>query len=107
MKRPYRRIGFTPVQNAELWGRWREQYGDDAEAAFFGYKAILRRSCVETMAVAICTGALTVWFLSMPPDWPYAIIVVPVHVALSIVASFIGVQQEAREADALSRKLAA
>ena len=85
----------------------REQYGDDAEAAFFGYKDILRRSCVETMVVAICTGALTVWFLSMPSDWPYAIIVVSVHVGLSIVASFVGAQQEARDADALSRKLAA
>jgi hypothetical protein len=84
----------------------RGQYGDDAEAAFLGYKALLRRSCVETMVVAVVTGALTVWLLSVPSDWPYAIVVVSVHVALAIVASFVGTRREARDSDALSRKLA-
>jgi hypothetical protein len=83
----------------------REQYGNDAEMAFCGYREILRRSCVETAVVTVLTAALAVWFFSMPTNWPYAGIVVSTHVALSIVASFIGTSQEARDAEALGQRL--
>lgn len=107
-------VAATMFAAASFFATWlnlralkREQYSDDAETAYNGYRDILRRSCIETVVVTIVTAALTLLLLIMPPDWPYAITVVSAHVTLAILASFVGAHQEERHASALAKQLEA
>jgi hypothetical protein len=83
----------------------RTQYADDAEFVFHAYRATLRRVCVESIVLTGFTGALAVWILAMPSNWPYFVAFVSIHAVIVSITGVFGARGEGHDTDSLRQKL--
>lgn len=83
-----------------------EQYADDAAAMFAVAKATFRQSFVETAAATLLTFGLTLWVLTRPAHWPYAMIFVSAHLAMTIASGGLLIRRERRDTAALRARFA-